>query len=1242
MVRFKHSVLAFALLSMPFAHGLGAAFKAIPADKAQSGMAMMEDGAHLLVQHTSADLISVWDVKAQKVVKVLKTKAPQHILCRGRKAFVANYNFGTISVFDSSRDWAKVDEVLTGNQMVYYLSAPGGRNFKNRILASCGKYTSHEYYLVDLSRDAAKLLHKEIYASVATLSYDGSHIIVQGEFSSSPSATVASYPTQTFVDGTRKGKARGNHESTSFLHQVGAGNFWFGLHTLYSGIPPKPFGDKLGTFIIPDVTRDVFYIVDKGFASTHRRTTSRPELAREKITYPSTYTKAKRASSRRFTKTYGYQCPVATTRDDKAYLYIYDPPTSHVYQCAIAAGKTPASVAEAEPKAPDAPDALPAAGPENFPKQVAEGEKVSHRLYARNVAGVFSIAQGPAGIRISTNGILTWTPGPKDRGPQQIKIRAQVGGEVSFLRISTEVAPKGAPAAVASAKPGTGKPEPTPTPAAPKATVQEVAAIPTDAPATGMGITEDGAFLLIAHESSNQISVWDVKAQKVIKILSCLSPRHILCRGGKAFVANYNKGTISVFDARKNWALVNEVLAGNPLVYHLSAPGGKHFKGSVLASCGKYTRREFYVVDTIKDSTKLLKKEGYASVATFSYDGVHIIIQGEFGHSPSATVHSYVAKELMTNPRANGAMGNHDDTPYLYQVHEGSFWFGRLNVYAEMPPKPFGKSFTGMIMPDVTRKVFYTLMPTVATTHALNAAMTELATHPVTLSEKWKKSPSRHAHPKSIGARNAWAATHGDKAYLYDYNPGVKAVFQCIIPAKGGAATVAGTAPRTTPATPGAVARPEAPPVAGAENFPKKIFEGKPLSFRLYAGDVTGAFAVLGGPAGVRISPKGVLTWTPTAKDKGAHQIKVKAEIAGQTSFLRLSTEVLGKEIAALTGGDVARVDDLGVHYLTSGLRGVSVHPRDKTVLLLAASDLRILDPSGIKALRTIPLEHSYVRLAARAKGYVAVANDALHVLDGKTLKPIRKVKLPGSGVTDLALHPNKPVSYVAVHDNEGGKLNPLAARKVACVDESGGRVKILSRVLGQWLAVHPSGRHLYAGIHETYRAGYRLDWNVGAVMPDYGDIDVVVSYEIVGTSIRHRHTNTTPGANGRALRMAPDGAHVAYISGGGYRSGAPQLNGYTIPAFSTDDIRKAAVSYNTDAYPKDVSFHPSLDLVAATNGGTIGIFRRKSGEKIENKLDTGGRKLKDIARLIFTPDGRRLLVDSKDESGRRALRSLG
>lgn len=108
---------------------------------------------------------------------------------------------------------------------------------------------------------------------------------------------------------------------------------------------------------------------------------------------------------------------------------------------AIAASVAASGLAAKAPRRP-APRPKPAAARfevDEFPRQVEAGTKLVFPLAAAPVTGTFELRKGPRGIQISPSAVLTWTPAKDQIGPQELNIRAVVAGEISFLRLKTEV-----------------------------------------------------------------------------------------------------------------------------------------------------------------------------------------------------------------------------------------------------------------------------------------------------------------------------------------------------------------------------------------------------------------------------------------------------------------------------------------------------------------------------------------------------------------------------------------------------------------------------------------------------------------------------------------------------------------------------------------------------------------------------------------------------------------------------------
>ncbi len=160
-------------------------------------------------------------------------------------------------------------------------------------------------------------------------------------------------------------------------------------------------------------------------------------------------------------------------------------------------------------------------------------------------------------------------------------------------------------------------------------------------------------------------------------------------------------------------------------------------------------------------------------------------------------------------------------------------------------------------------------------------------------------------------------------------------------------------------------------------------------------------------------------------------------------------------------------------------------------------------------------------------------------------------------------------------------------------------------------LAMHPSGKMLYSAIKDMVGDSTTLIGMYGDMftLSDYTNIDILLAFDVHGTSLKLRQVNTTPGENGDSLVASPDGKFVSYVSGGGYRQGPGGAQyGYTIPAFAAANVQLATVSYNTDAYPMGCSFHPFLPLVAATNGHEVRIYDENTGRDAHRNFSCRNR----------------------------------
>jgi S1-C subfamily serine protease/DNA-binding beta-propeller fold protein YncE len=742
---------------------------------------------------------------------------------------------------------------------------------------------------------------------------------------------------------------------------------------------------------------------------------------------------------------------------------------------------------------------------------------------------------------------------------------------------------------------------------------------------TGMAIAENGEFLFVAHQQANAVSVHNIVTGTTVAYVSCQAPKSMIYRGRKLFVANFGKGTVSVMSADKNWELTDELLVGNPNVYFLSAPCEGKFDGTILVTAGKYADHSVFALDTKTDKNRQVRKEIYISVASFSADGSTIIQQGELTHSPSAVVESFDAKAYLSGERAMSSRGEHQGTPILHPLAHSSFWFGTRSLYAGTPPKRFGVDMGSLLIPDSTRACFYVVGTNAITVHKLDPNTQEL-----------KQVPLAAPLPVGRWSQETWpdntihfpaAATHSNTTALFAYIPGKQSIFTCAFPAAPDKAIAVGRADGGTASSP------------PAGTLPTRVIVGKPVTVRLAEGSSTGRYEVVSGPAGVMISTFGVLTWTPTAGDAGAQSLKVRCNVGGNVSFLRLSTEVVAADLAAKVSGDLTKLDQLGTHILTTEKYDLQVGAGEKSLLLLADRTLNVLDEDGLVVTRTVTLDSDCTAIRERANWYVGLGKKDLVLVDKKTGKTVRSIELPGTAL-DLAIHPSAPYSFVACQLSVEEGVSSLTGRRLLLVDEDKGRVFPLERAFGQRIAIDPSGRYLYAALKDMVDRGLEYNAWMG-VVPSYQDIDVLLCYEIGANGLSLLNANTSPGANGRVLRLAPDGKNVSHVAGGGYRSGPEGTRGYTVPAFPAGDVSAARIAYDIGAYPVDIAYHPCLDMVAVCNENEIRLFERASGRILSDRLNLKELQLSNIRRLLFSPGGRHLLVESNEKSGKRGWRSL-
>jgi hypothetical protein len=291
----------------------------------------------------------------------------------------------------------------------------------------------------------------------------------------------------------------------------------------------------------------------------------------------------------------------------------------------------------------------------------------------------------------------------------------------------------------------------------------------TDEPVTTMAMTEDGLYLVLAHQAADLHSVWDVKAEKMIKSVEIRAPRDLLCRGDGVYVANNAKGTITVLSIKNGWKPVRKLTVERPMSVHMSAPQGKYFKDELIVTChdsGGY----IYRLDAHKSESELLSR---ATMATVSYDGKLTITQESFNQSPSGQIAAFAYDDFLRGiPKALYGGGSMQ-TPYVYQAQRGSYWIGPNIIDAGNPIVAVKELRDGnlIFIPDVMRRQVYALSDASISARQLNTDLTVLASRKVTFPPQQAKDFARVFHQlyrhRGYTLDNPLACTHDKDLYLF-------------------------------------------------------------------------------------------------------------------------------------------------------------------------------------------------------------------------------------------------------------------------------------------------------------------------------------------------------------------------------------------------------------------------------------------------------------------------------------------
>lgn len=740
--------------------------------------------------------------------------------------------------------------------------------------------------------------------------------------------------------------------------------------------------------------------------------------------------------------------------------------------------------------------------------------------------------------------------------------------------------------------------------------------LPLESLPTDMALTEDGKFLVVACYQDDLLVVWDVVGGQVVaKDAKCPSPKYILCRGDRIFVANHGEGTIRVYSQQAEFRLVDELSSGGPDPVHLSAPQGKYFQGELLVTCGDDGGSSYYLVDVEQDERQRIPGTGRRAYT--DYRGRFVFLSGldrTDYRAEGTAVFRYedFPKDDRIPIHFDDPGGDLRTIGPATQAHPDDRWvIGSRRAHGMLPSRSHNESAVELAAIDHCKPLAYEIRESrhrgsrqTLAAFGDDTWATLLGTHEIAWPEDLSTPRGTRWTRHQFDVENftpTLAVTHGDQLMLFvlhrHHSKG--AVLQWTLPSL------------------------EKPAAAGS--FPRQIVAGEPFAYRLPPSD-QGVASLRAGPQGASLE-ESVLRWTPQPEDTGAHRFRIVLTSGDELSSFNFEVEVVSPDLADKLDHELGATTLPGKHPLTHFTPHVTTTDDGDAIMVLQGTTLRFLNQSGFIEKSRAQLPEAYTVIEARKEYYVALAMRFVDLLDKESFEVVQRIDLPEPYVYtyDMAIHPDKPICYVTAvrRDDLFSETTPEYASRLILLDERGGKSNVLDEVVARWLAVDPQGTYLYASIPQREKFHpWLMNLHRRRLSDDATRLTSLRISRTAAADIRRCERNIKGGFG---LRIAPDGAHVVHLCSE-YQATPNTRSEDVLPVFSRGKIAAADLHYALD-HVDDLAFHPTLDLVAVSSGNSILFIERSTGKQLEDKLAVKDDALRDIGRIYFAPDGRHLLV---------------
>jgi S1-C subfamily serine protease len=436
---------------------------------------------------------------------------------------------------------------------------------------------------------------------------------------------------------------------------------------------------------------------------------------------------------------------------------------------------------------------------------------------------------------------------------------------------------------------------------------------------------------------------------------------------------------------------------------------------------------------------------------------------------------------------------------------------------------------------------------------------------------------------------------------------------------------------------------------------PRGAWVGQPFEYQIeaIASNATINFHAETAPEGFAVSKDGLVKWTPKEKPVGGvERVVVVVSAGGKEVFhtFEISVERPVNDVASATSEPIeppapekekpespspapasavsepVKIDDQRLE-VPQGPFLVTPGQAFRSHLLLQGDRLTILGADGVTPAKSVTMKTPYVCIGERGDYYVAAGKDPARVdrIDKQTLEVKDSLQFHAHEITDLVLHPSRPLTYVAFKaDVEFPRYRFLV------YNETKGEGRESDDYLGTFLAVAPGGEFLIAGYRDIYERGANLIFNPDRihVVPDYGSVDWLLRYRLDRQGLpQDAEVHNKAGGNGKGIRLSRDGKRVSYLS----FVGSPPFSG-NLCAWDASDFQRTPTIFaiKDKATTEDLAYHPFLPWVACRGkDGQPMLFDRERGNLLTGKvapLELGGAT---VHGLWFAADGGGLILDT-------------